>query len=62
MTAPCKNCPYRAIGCHSYCGPYKQYKQGKAQEGQRRRYESAAYATEVEGTQRRAKPRNRREK
>lgn len=25
MTAPCKNCPDRAPGCHGKCGKYREF-------------------------------------
>ena len=25
MTAPCKNCPDRVVGCHSTCERYAEY-------------------------------------
>ena len=27
VKAPCKDCADRDLGCHSTCGPYKEYKE-----------------------------------
>lgn len=56
MTAPCKNCPYRAIGCHSYCEPYKTYKTAKAQANERRMNDQEVIDAIIKGNIRRSKP------
>lgn len=62
MTAPCKNCPYRAVGCHSYCEPFKAFRASVEEANQRRREQLAAEDAEITGMKRRAKPRDRRKK
>lgn len=56
MTAPCKNCPYRAVGCHSYCEPFKAFRVSVEEANQRRREQLAAEDAEIAGKKRRAKP------
>lgn len=54
MTAPCKNCPYRAIGCHSICGPYMKYREKQQQINERRIKVQKADEAIIEGNRRRA--------
>ena len=32
MDAPCKNCPYRKVGCHARCSAYLSYRAEKDKE------------------------------
>lgn len=41
ITAPCKDCPDRAIGCHSICPKYAEFK--KAMDAQHKRKEETDY-------------------
>lgn len=56
MTAPCKNCPYRAVGCHSYYEPFKAFRASVEEANWRRREQLAAEDAEIAGKKRRAKP------
>ena len=29
MTAPCKDCPNREMGCHAKCAKYQEYRQNR---------------------------------
>lgn len=61
MNAPCKGCPYRAVGCHSYCAPYKKYRAERDEARKRHIAEMAADETEWRGKKRRAeKPRKKK--
>lgn len=46
MTAPCKDCPNRFIGCHASCGKYIAYRkeQDEYNEGKRKKTKSAIIA------------------
>ena len=40
MTAPCKNCPEREIGCHSMCDRYIRYAKQREKIRQKRLHDA----------------------
>lgn len=36
MSTPCKNCPYREIGCHASCPTYQSFRAEKDKECEER--------------------------
>ena len=45
MSAPCKNCPDREIGCHSKCNKYLEFRKKRDEElDRKRREDDVAYA------------------
>lgn len=40
MSAPCKHCENRYIGCHSKCEKYIQYKKEMAEVDKKRKFDS----------------------
>ena len=39
MTAPCKDCDIRFVGCHSKCEKYIQYKKEMAEADKKRKFD-----------------------
>lgn len=49
MTAPCKNCTDRQMGCHGQCERYKAYREVMDEAGRKRYAAGEAEGLEIEG-------------
>lgn len=48
MTAPCKDCPKRELGCHNKCARYQAFKRTREQARERAMAEKEADYSEIE--------------
>lgn len=60
MTAPCKDCPNRVVGCHSTCEQYIKYKEEQESVRRSRRAESEKHVYAIQSIMERKRKRRRR--
>jgi len=60
MTAPCKGCPYRAVGCHAKCGDYANFKTERAKLNERRKKAAEEQDTVIRELERMLNTRSRK--
>ena len=58
MVPPCKDCPNRVIGCHTWCKPYQDFKKAKDAENAEKRKAQFTFVTKEEFQRRIDRERN----
>ena len=59
MTAPCKNCETRKVGCHSACEKYIAWRVEHRKETKKRKEQAEALDAQIRGLERMKKKRGR---
>ena len=59
MTAPCKDCPDRVLGCHSSCDKYKAFREERDRELEQRKLQAMGRTLDSKWFQKRCKIKQR---